>query len=519
MGRHSLARVAARVALALSLFPSSLARSAGFEFPDHGTAALGAGGAYVAAAADPTAIYYNPAGVAWLEGANVLLDSNLSFHDVSFRRKEGTYKSGCASGTCVDTNKDSVPKLSEVTNTAGGFFGPFLGATYSLKLACGGNLGFGVGVYGPSAIGKYAYAKPNYDPANFDESTNQFKDDPRRSAPQRYSLIDSSVLIVYPTVTAAYRHNDFLSIGGSLQYVIFDTAFSQSVTDWLPDQFQNPDHPKCNAAEKGTCGPDRMRDEDPYADSLVSLQAKGGAIKKVTGILGVKARLTPSIVVGASFRPGFRMRGDGTMKLGLSRLAKQVNAEITGDTASLELNLPNHGRLGVQVKVMDGLTVEVDGVYEGWSTVDKFVITPKDIKVKLLGVERALAPIIVDKVYKDAYSGRLGVEYKLPLTLPFSSSVTLRGGFFYETSAIPLESTNLDFANWDRTGETVGLSLSLPPVELRLAAAFLQQPTREVTNSNVLGVGSDEALKPFVVGNGTYNAGYRVFSAGLVGRF
>ncbi len=515
------------VAPVLLLLPSA-ALAAGFEYPDNGAEALGQGGAFAAKASDPTAIYYNPAGIASMEGLNLLLDANFANHSVGFSRAEGSY-TRClpnpddpANPRCVQTSNPSVKDLvnPSTENTAGWFPVPFLAATCTLDLKKYGRLGFGLGAYGPSAVGAYTFGRPNYSDENFDETRGAYTDDPRFHAPQRYALIESSTIIAYPTAAVAYQYKEWLALGASFQYVYVDVAFSQAVTDLLPDLFDNADHPDCDTAQPGTCGPDRFRDEDPTADTLVSLTA-GNAKPIFTGIIGVKSKVHDRVTLGASVRPGFTVSGSGTLDLSLSRFATGFGASVSGNSATLTFKMPTVARAGVRVKILEGLEAELDGVYEGWSALDKFEVVPQDVEVTItaLNSTRKVDPIVIPKNFVDAYSGRLGIEYKLPFELPYEMFAKVRGGFFYETSAIPLEMTNIDFANWERTGETIGLTFGIPRVQLVLAAAFIQQPDRVVDNSGVKAVGTDPNLRPFPVGNGTYTASYTVLSGGIRANF
>src|SRR5262249_42850227 len=74
------------VAPLASLLLSSRAFAAGYEFPDNGAVAMGRAGAFAAKADDPTAIYYNPAGLAAQEGIHVLFDSHLLVDSISYQR-------------------------------------------------------------------------------------------------------------------------------------------------------------------------------------------------------------------------------------------------------------------------------------------------------------------------------------------------------------------------------------------------------------------------------------------------
>jgi long-subunit fatty acid transport protein len=57
-------------AMLLAFAPA--ARSAGFLIYEHGAAAMAMGGAFTAVANNASAIWHNPAGLAWLEGTQIL---------------------------------------------------------------------------------------------------------------------------------------------------------------------------------------------------------------------------------------------------------------------------------------------------------------------------------------------------------------------------------------------------------------------------------------------------------------
>ena len=64
--------VAALLTLAVSLAPSPL-RAAGFALFEHGAKGMGFAGAFTAQASDPSAIFHNPAGIAFLRGKQLYL--------------------------------------------------------------------------------------------------------------------------------------------------------------------------------------------------------------------------------------------------------------------------------------------------------------------------------------------------------------------------------------------------------------------------------------------------------------
>ena len=57
----------------LAVFSPAAAQAAGFGIYEQGARAMGTAGAFTARADDPSAIYFNPAGLAHLEGGSLLV--------------------------------------------------------------------------------------------------------------------------------------------------------------------------------------------------------------------------------------------------------------------------------------------------------------------------------------------------------------------------------------------------------------------------------------------------------------
>ncbi|MGD1009282.1 MAG: outer membrane protein transport protein [Candidatus Aminicenantales bacterium] len=72
-------RWATVLAMAALLAFAPSARGAGFLIYEHGAAAMAMGGAFTAVADNPSAIWHNPAGLAWVEGTQVMLGGTFIF--------------------------------------------------------------------------------------------------------------------------------------------------------------------------------------------------------------------------------------------------------------------------------------------------------------------------------------------------------------------------------------------------------------------------------------------------------
>lgn len=131
-------RVAAGAALALLLCAAAgPAGAAGFAIYEQGARAMGGAGAFTARADDPSAIYFNPAGLAHLEGGALLLSPNLIHYKSEF------------AGTAP------APGFGVEEETKGQFFPPIsLYYAHSIYYArsIGSQVAAGIGVYNPYGL-------------------------------------------------------------------------------------------------------------------------------------------------------------------------------------------------------------------------------------------------------------------------------------------------------------------------------------------------------------------------------
>lgn len=528
------------LAAALMALPAA-ASGAGFEIPDNGTQAMGRGGAFTAVATDGTAIQYNPAGLAQQDGFNFTLDVASFKHDVTFFR---TTPAG-------DTDKLDIQKVS---NSGGAFVAPLAVLSYSHSFLPLDRFSAAVGMYGPPAVGKYMFPAGGNSPAT--------------DAPNRYQLIKNDIFIAYPTVSAAYKlpiPGVFAAVGVSGQMVISSFKFNQdlyaqptlaSTLGFKPDANGHSGglggtycpgptgDPSCHkTAGTGTpaSSPTSLRFEDPIWDANVDVDVTGK--KAYTAVLGGLVKVGP-VAVGASYRPGYKLHADGTLKVNLPGILTApkpdaapngpsstigAEAQVTGDQASLDLRWPSVFRAGVDLDmpfVPGKLDVSADFTYETWSVVDKFLLTPKDVVINANAggspIQLPVNAVEIPKHMKDSQSYRLGAQYELPTPVV---KVAFRGGGYFEKSAIPVEYTTIDLAHFDRFAFTGGASIGLTmgdivgPVMLDLGALYSPAVTREVRDSAVLLTTSDAYLDKGAVANGDYTSSVLVLSAGLRAHF
>lgn len=154
----------------------SVAFGSGFLIYEHGAAAMGIAGAFASIANDPTAIFYNPAGVAWLSGTQV----NIG----------GTFIFPAGSVSLPNWPDPTFQKVYQLDQT---FFPPHFYLTHKF----GSKLAAGIGVFAPYGLGT-AW------PVNY---------------PLKYICTETSMQTLFVNPVIAYMLTDNLSIGVGVSYI------------------------------------------------------------------------------------------------------------------------------------------------------------------------------------------------------------------------------------------------------------------------------------------------------------
>lgn len=177
------------------LFPS-LVHGHGFANYAQGAKATAMGGAFTAIADDPTANYYNPAGIAFLEGTRVMLGSTL------FTSKKGYFESAGVSNMPGVTSEEKFNVKSE-TNIL-----PFIHFTHATPE------GFGLGFSGYSMWGQ-KNSWPDYWEGRFTPGG-----------------LKSEISSYRGQAVMAYAPDERVSFSAGVFYQWIDVRMSQKL--WLP---------------------------------------------------------------------------------------------------------------------------------------------------------------------------------------------------------------------------------------------------------------------------------------------
>lgn len=479
-----------------ALCAAGVAQASGFYLGDNGAKAMLQGGAFTAQADDATAMQHNPAGLAQQPGFSFLADLQVIRHDVSYLRQDPGFD---------PANPSTV--INRVNNVPAPFLLPYFGATFGFPLA---NRTFtvGVGLFAPPSQGKYDYPVPNYaraEPPTYDERPNKY-------APQRYALISNDIVIAYPTLSLAYDLHPRFQVGISAQLTL--SSFKQKQTMYGGDALGS--------------NPSRQLMENPDYDATVAIDLAGQV--GFTGILGLMARPTDWLAIGASVRPPIPFKGRGKITVDLPEFFINNGATVVGANggscasaeqvttvnceAELVMTLPLEIRLGARLLPIEGLGINVDFVYQGWNSIDQLLLTPQSVSLASgpSAMPQPIAAFGVKKNWMPTFSARLGATYQIIKYLSVSA------GAMFETGAAPTSTYSVDWTHPTRVIITGGVTGHLGPFDLIVGAIFTPTVTTVVNDSVVARGQTNPEIAP-AVGNGIYTSGAWGMNFGVRGHF
>jgi hypothetical protein len=471
--------------LGLLVLLPAVANGAGFYMSVNGTKSLLEGGAFVAEADDLSAIQHNPGGLAQQRGFSFLLDGQLLFHPITFQREDPGFDPSTPSPQCGAMVTGTQP----VCNLGGPFPGPMFAVAYGLPVL-DRTLTIALGAYGPPSVGHYAYPAPDYTR----DMNGKYVMDPRKFAPQRYTLIDNNILIFYPTLSIAYALHPKVMLGISIQPVLTSFNFSQAITS-------------------SPATPTKQSQEDPIFDSVVHVSTPL-SLASFTGIIGVLVKPVDLVSFGVSFRPPVPITTKGTLKIDLGEAATALMTSVNGDQSTLQMTLPMEIRAGVRVQPLSRLGINFDFVYEGWQSVQQIVLTPQNVMLQMgNNAPTTVAPFIIHKGWGPSYQFHLGAGYKL---FPWLS---LHAGAWYETGAIPDSTVGIDFLQFAEVMLTGGIGVHYAGLDIYAGVAGSPSTTHAITNSTVRAGSTDMVAMGGIIGNGLYTSSTFVATLGIRGNF
>lgn len=426
-----------RFALFSAVFASTTLGMAGIASAG-GFATARFGGEHAHPAADhPTAIYYNPAGLALGKGTRIFAEGVFAYRDVSYDRPVGAINN--VTDTGVGTPTEAVGANSGSAGAKNIIASPFLGVVSDLGVK---NLGVGLAAYAP--FGGQAEWDTN----------DAFKDSDAYPGAvdgvQRWSTMSGSLRALYFSLGAAYYlPGPRLSFGASVSLI------SESL--------------------------DTIRARNAVGtDDLVSGSGnllEGRSHLDVSGLsygagFGVIWEAIDDLHIGLSYQsqPGFgktTQSGDLNFKFGNS----------ASDTSKVDFTqkLPDIVRLGGSYRVQKNLELRLFGDYTRWSVFDNQCITDANdpganCSLDAKGGATADTQGVVANLkrdWKDTFGVRVGATYWL------DEDKELTGSLAYDSSAVPDKTIDPALIDMDKMGIALGGRIRLTD-EMRLNLSYSQ---------------------------------------------
>ncbi|XXX75300.1 outer membrane protein transport protein [Sorangium sp. So ce134] len=380
---------------------------------------------------NPTAIYYNPAGIAESEGIHLFLDGNLALRAASYTHAQAASDDV----TVPDANTGEATLLNLAAS-------PMLGASARL-----GDLALGAGVYVP--FGGAASWDTNRAFEGYGELAGPV------DGVQRWHSIESSLQAMYFTLAAAYRIPALrLSVGVSGNLIRTQVS--------------------------------TVRARNASGDNL--LATEGRSLLEVSGLhasfgAGALVEAMPKkLWIGASYQSRPNVTGGETLEGTLTNRFNGVSSRATD--VELHQGLPDIVRLGARFVPAEGLEVRLFGDWTRWSSMENQCLTQVGAACEIGRDGAAADPAsVVQNIvrrWSDTFGVRVGGSY-----WP-EPAIELFGGAGYDSNAVPDDTLDPSATDFHDVSFAVGGRFQIAK-QLRVAASYthLFYISRDTTGKSI----------------------------------
>ncbi len=463
---HRLRVLGAATGLALGILALPTTASAqGFGVYEHSACAMGRAGATVAdPCLDGSSMFFNPAGIAHLENKVVNAGVTIIAAGGSFTHQETLERD--------DMRRTPIPV-----------------PTFYLAIPLKNRLAIGLGVFAPYGL-----------ETEWDET-----------AQGRFLGYNSKIAAIYIQPTVAYRVNDWLSIGGGVDFNIVSVELKQRLD--LSEQIVPG-----TTTTFATFG---LPNRTDFAD--VQLDGSGTTIGYNLGIMakatdwisfGVrylsrqKATLDGGEVKITQIETGLFLPVDlplpgGTVPAGtpVDALVAPLFADggtLSDQGASTVLRFPEQLVLGTALQVSPQIKLLVDYQYTNWT-----VFETLPIEFERIGT------VILQENFVATHGLRLGGEYA------FGGDTQLRLGFLTHGAAAPAETVTPNLPEGPRSEVTIGFGTRITKgLRFDFAYQYIDQADRRGRSTDG---GSDTPTAG--VNDGLYTSNAHLFGLSLIYNF
>jgi len=505
----------------VGLMYAPAAHAGGFEYGVQGVETVARGGANVAKVSGPEALYLNVAGIAGGDGIEFTIDSNFIHTRLWAHLKGNDVNSWEKRGETWTIDYVPVENMTDIYADGFKMFpAPLAGVTF--RIAQWKRLSLGFAIFGPAALGDFQFPET----VNVDHEGSQYD----LPSPQRYDIIYEKVLFMWPTVAAAFRLSERLSLGFGFQWGFINLKFTQAMN--------------INKVESPTSHENDIISTFDAWDYFIP-----------AGILGLRWNPIERLEMGFSLRFSDKIKAKG--KVVTVALPYEDNPIYSDDptlewmdqdpyerpSGTLTFNWPTSVyRFGVRyihpnrkAPIRYGRSlypwekelfdIELDFFVEANHVLD-------DMKMKIDGQipfgrgEGQASPfkptedgtITLRRNWRDSVSIRLGGSVNL-----LRGHLTINWGGFYETPTTDDEDMRLDYMTNRKWGLSLGLQgryYSIPMRKKRMCIAMslsylhIFYPKVEVENGKITHVSSNYTHGT-VVNNGEYDFSMDILTAGI----
>lgn len=377
---------------------------AGFALYEGSARGNALGGGLVARGNDPSALFYNPAGITRLSGFHVMAGATA-----------------IAPSTEIRTVYQAKPTRSRTEQDI--WMLPHLYASCQFSDITW----LGLGVFSRFGLGT------SYDPA----------------WPGRYNTYKAEVHTLTVNPNMAFKLTDHLSVAVGASWVWFDLALKQKID--FPNVF-NP-NPETHVMD---------------IDQSLSGDSRGLGFN-----VALHYQVCDQLALGISYQSPVRQKVKGHVDFTKPAAVRAMFPALFNDTtAHGRITLPAMVFLGAALRPADRLTVELGGIWTGWSSYDKLTICYG--RPILDPIQPGVTSATRQANWHDVWRVHAGLEYAL------SERLDLRCGYVWDASPVPDDTADYLVPANDRHLIACGLGVHKGTWTLDLSYGYLHVEGRTV---------------------------------------
>lgn len=432
---------------------------------------LEVGGAYgTPAATNPSALWWNPAGLSVRGGTQLLIEGAPTFGALKADRANPDYGELGQFDGFPETYDYAGPERFSSIGVV-----PFFGVSSDFGLD---GLGVGLGLYVPTAKS-----------AKTDQAWG----------PHRFAAREASIRAAHVSLGASYRVKELLAFG--ISGSIVDSSFSATTDASVLPNLAWTVNQVTGGGDLPGYYQDGLIEQRDYTSTLY-LGGIDGALHDRTMTFGGGLYLTPTESIGISlaYNHGVRLEHEGDVALTFEcppeadtsgRSAAEdsgtCNTTVTGGTATVAYRLPSRIHLGVAWLPVERVRLEAMGAWVGWSVVQDYAVDPNVSPAYFPGRDFSFTRPTAEIVSQDRLIARnlrnsfwIGLDGKVDLR----EDLTVGGRITFDRAATPIAYVSASNIDADTVIlQAMGQYRPVRQLGVGLSYSFAASGARTVTNS------------------------------------